>query len=59
MVIYDCPFMDDENINAINNTDIIEQFKQTHFKCQTTNKYILQFKFKMIIVIADIMRWMV
>ena len=26
----------------INNTDIIEQLNKTHFKCQTSNKYIHQ-----------------
>jgi hypothetical protein len=34
--------MDDENINAINNNALIEQLKQTHYKCQSNNKYIPQ-----------------
>jgi hypothetical protein len=40
--IEDCPFMDDENITAINNNALIEQLKQTHYKCQSNNKYIPQ-----------------
>jgi hypothetical protein len=38
--IDDCPYMDDENILEINNTDVIEQLKQTHITCETSNKYI-------------------
>ncbi len=37
---YDCPYMDDENMTIISNTDAKEQLEKTHFKCQTSNKYI-------------------
>jgi hypothetical protein len=40
--IHDCPYMDDENIFEIKNTDIIELFKQSHYRCQASNKYIHQ-----------------
>ncbi len=36
----DCPYMDDENINVIDNIHLMEQLKKTHFKCQISNKYI-------------------
>jgi hypothetical protein len=32
--------MDDENMTIISNTDAKEQLEKTHFKCQTSNKYI-------------------
>jgi hypothetical protein len=32
--------MDDENMTAIYNSHIMKELKNTHFKCQTTNKYI-------------------
>jgi hypothetical protein len=34
--------MDDENITVISNSNLMEQIKQSHFKCQTSNKYIPQ-----------------
>jgi hypothetical protein len=44
--IDDCPYMDDENITAINNTHAGKQLDKTHFKCQITNKYIHRSLFK-------------
>lgn len=38
----DCPYMDDENIIAINNSDAGKQLDKTHYKCQLINKYISQ-----------------
>jgi hypothetical protein len=38
--VYDCPYMDDENMTSIKNTDIERQLKHTHYKCQASNKYI-------------------
>jgi hypothetical protein len=40
--IGDCPYIDDENITIINNNNLVEQLKQTHYKCQSNNKYIPQ-----------------
>jgi len=39
--IYDCPQMDDEIVSLIKSTSAIEYIEKTHFKCQSTNKYIL------------------
>jgi hypothetical protein len=36
----DCPYADDENITLINTPDIIKKLDETHFKCQTSGKYI-------------------
>lgn len=38
--IEDCPFLDDEQNIEINNTYLIKQLEQTHYKCQTSNKYL-------------------
>jgi hypothetical protein len=40
--VSDCPYMDDENITVMNNIDLTERLTKTHFKCQTSNKYIHQ-----------------
>jgi hypothetical protein len=38
--INDCPYMDDETMFEMNNIDVIKQLEQTHYKCQTSKKYI-------------------
>lgn len=38
--VYDCPYMDDEDITLINNSIVIQRIKKTLFKCEQTNKYI-------------------
>ena len=38
--IHDCPSMDDENMFEMNNTNLIKQLEQTHYKCQTSKKFI-------------------
>ena len=38
--IADCLYRDDEDMASINNADRIEQYEKTHYKCQTTGKYI-------------------
>jgi hypothetical protein len=38
--INDCPSIDDETTFKLNNTDLIKQLEQTHYKCQKSNKFI-------------------
>jgi len=38
----DCFYNDDENLTIISNNNIFEKFKQTHIKCEISNRYIRQ-----------------
>ena len=40
--IDDCPYIDDENVILVNNTELIQQLRKTHFQCPTSKKYIHQ-----------------
>jgi hypothetical protein len=44
--IHDCPYVDDENMFKINNTDVIEQLKLTRIKCEISKKYIYRILIK-------------
>jgi len=40
----DCPYSDDENVNLLEDIDIQNQYKYTHFQCPNSNKFIPHWK---------------
>ena len=40
----DCPYSDDENTNLLENVVIQNEYKQTHFQCPNSNKFIPHWK---------------